>query len=152
MLQVIVDHETWTMNLEEANKGDEPKWYRLYTARRDLDIESLQPEDWNSYLKKLINVPDAFYQFYKWEIDSRAWHNNNHWFFTDITTGIAQRGLNATTNANFKFYVTWGVGNLTTVIYCVTIWRRNLEVDYFWMKIWTAQLLPVIFIVYELEG
>ncbi|XP_044749117.1 sphingomyelin phosphodiesterase-like isoform X2 [Coccinella septempunctata] len=64
--RAILDHETWTMNLEEANKNGDPEWYRLYSARRDLDIETLNPEDWNSYLKKLIDVPDAFYQFYKY--------------------------------------------------------------------------------------
>lgn len=62
----VLDHETWSTNLEEANKRGEPEWYRLYTARRDLDIESLQPEDWNGFLKKIIEVPDAFYQFYKY--------------------------------------------------------------------------------------
>ncbi|KAK9870012.1 hypothetical protein WA026_006107 [Henosepilachna vigintioctopunctata] len=62
----VIDHETWTMNLEEANKNGEPKWYRLYSALRDLDMESLLPEDWNNFLKKMVNIPDAFHQFYRY--------------------------------------------------------------------------------------
>ncbi|KAL3267397.1 hypothetical protein HHI36_011526 [Cryptolaemus montrouzieri] len=63
---IVLDHETWTMDLEEANRVGEPTWYRLYSARKDLDIESLLPEDWNGLLKKLIDNPDAFYQFYRY--------------------------------------------------------------------------------------
>lgn len=60
-----MDHETWTMDLEEANNIDEPHWYRLYSAKNAYNIEDLSPNSWNILIERLVEDPDLFDIFYK---------------------------------------------------------------------------------------
>ncbi|KAJ8939980.1 hypothetical protein NQ318_006162 [Aromia moschata] len=56
MFQEVLDHETWTMNLKEANEGDnEPKWYKLYSAKDAYEMNSLEPSEWNKLIEKNEN-------------------------------------------------------------------------------------------------
>ncbi|KAJ3657922.1 hypothetical protein Zmor_009698 [Zophobas morio] len=63
----VLDHETWTIDLEEANKSeDDPKWYRLYSAKNSYQMESLRPKSWAKLVDDLINNADLFELFYKY--------------------------------------------------------------------------------------
>lgn len=64
--QKIIDHETWTTDLEKANEGDnKPTWYRLYLARDEYEMNSLEPEEWDKLIKKMFNDDELFDRFYK---------------------------------------------------------------------------------------
>jgi sphingomyelin phosphodiesterase len=66
LLQEVLDHETWTMNLDEANESSEdPKWYRLYSAKNAFAMESLRPAAWAKVIDRLVQNPDFFELFYK---------------------------------------------------------------------------------------
>jgi sphingomyelin phosphodiesterase len=67
LLQEVLDHETWTINLDEANESSEdPKWYRLYSAKNAFAMESLRPAAWAKVIDRLVQNPDFFDLFYKY--------------------------------------------------------------------------------------
>lgn len=53
------------MDLEEANESGVPKWYRLYSAKKDLNMVSLRAADWAEVVDRLIDNPEFFDLFYK---------------------------------------------------------------------------------------
>ncbi|XP_056645510.1 sphingomyelin phosphodiesterase-like isoform X1 [Diorhabda sublineata] len=62
----VLDHETWTTDLEKANEGEnEPIWYKLYSARDTYGIQSLSPEMWDKFIDKMAADPYYFNIFYK---------------------------------------------------------------------------------------
>lgn len=63
----ILDYETWVMNLTHANTYDAPHWYRLYTARRDLQLPSLEPQHWNNLVKKMAEDPKLFANYFRYQ-------------------------------------------------------------------------------------
>ena len=63
--QLVVDHETWVMNLKEANLYDYPIWYKLYSARKAYSMTSLLPQDWDELLTRLTTENDLFDTYYK---------------------------------------------------------------------------------------
>ncbi|KAL0268955.1 UNVERIFIED_CONTAM: hypothetical protein PYX00_010720 [Menopon gallinae] len=63
--RLVVDHETWVMNLKEANLYDYPIWYKLYSARKAYSMTSLLPQDWDELLKRLTSDSDLFDLYYK---------------------------------------------------------------------------------------
>jgi hypothetical protein len=66
LLQEVLDHETWTINLDEANESSEdPKWYRLYSAKNAFAMDSLRPAAWAKVIDRLVQNPDFFDLFYK---------------------------------------------------------------------------------------
>ncbi|XP_025831709.1 sphingomyelin phosphodiesterase isoform X2 [Agrilus planipennis] len=63
----ILDHETWTTNLEEANNpGNSPHWYKLYSAKEAYSMESLRPVEWEKLIQEMTDDPIVFGQFYKY--------------------------------------------------------------------------------------
>lgn len=64
----VLDYETWVMNLTHANAFDAPYWYRLYTARRDLNLPSLQPRHWDRLTRKMMDQPHLFDQFRRYQV------------------------------------------------------------------------------------
>lgn len=62
----VIDHETWTMNLREANLYGYPIWFKLYSARQAFGMESLRPQDWDNLVEKMTNEPNLFNLFYKY--------------------------------------------------------------------------------------
>jgi len=62
---MVVDHESWVMNLKEANLYDYPIWYKLYSARQAYQMASLLPKDWDSLIDKMTNEPALFDLYYK---------------------------------------------------------------------------------------
>lgn len=63
--RMVVDHETWVMNLKEANLYDYPIWHKMYSARQAYQMSSLLPKDWDSLIDKMSNEPSLFDLYYK---------------------------------------------------------------------------------------
>uniref|UniRef100_A0A1B6CHV1 Saposin B-type domain-containing protein n=1 Tax=Clastoptera arizonana TaxID=38151 RepID=A0A1B6CHV1_9HEMI len=61
----VIDHESWIMNLKEANLYDYPIWYKLYSARSAYQMQSLLPQDWDTFVNKLAENESIFEQYYK---------------------------------------------------------------------------------------
>ncbi|PNF24994.1 hypothetical protein B7P43_G07965 [Cryptotermes secundus] len=63
--RAVVDHETWVMNLKEANLYNYPIWYQLYSTRSAYQMPSLLPQDWDNLLNKLASDTKLFDLYYK---------------------------------------------------------------------------------------
>ncbi|XP_067010810.2 sphingomyelin phosphodiesterase [Anabrus simplex] len=61
----VIDHETWVMNLKEANLYDYPIWYKLYSTRSAYHMTSLLPQDWDNLLNRMPTDSDLFDLYYK---------------------------------------------------------------------------------------
>ncbi|KAK9736131.1 Calcineurin-like phosphoesterase [Popillia japonica] len=64
--RAVIDHESWTMNLREANLYGYPIWFKLYSARQAFGMEALRPQDWDQLVEKMTNEPQLFELFYKY--------------------------------------------------------------------------------------
>ncbi|XP_034937352.1 sphingomyelin phosphodiesterase-like isoform X4 [Chelonus insularis] len=63
--RLVVDHESWVMNLKEANLYDYPIWRKMYSARQAYQMSSLLPKDWDAFIDKMTNEPSNFDLYYK---------------------------------------------------------------------------------------
>ncbi|XP_057330103.1 sphingomyelin phosphodiesterase isoform X2 [Microplitis mediator] len=63
--RMVVDHESWVMNLKEANLYDYPIWHKMYSARQAYQMPSLLPKDWDALIDKMTNEPSNFDLYYK---------------------------------------------------------------------------------------
>ncbi|XP_001600744.1 sphingomyelin phosphodiesterase [Nasonia vitripennis] len=63
--RVIVDHETWKMNLDEANQNDNPVWYKAYNARSAYNMSSLLPQDWDDLIRRMTTDRDLFETYHR---------------------------------------------------------------------------------------
>ncbi|KAJ8923617.1 hypothetical protein NQ315_010196 [Exocentrus adspersus] len=62
----VLDHETWTMDLAQANEGgNEPAWYKLYSAKDAYRMNSLQPAEWNRLIERMVDDSSLFETFYR---------------------------------------------------------------------------------------
>ncbi|XP_064488502.1 sphingomyelin phosphodiesterase-like [Ornithodoros turicata] len=59
----ITGHETYIMNLTEANLVGEPTW-RLEYATQDIGIASSSPSEWDSYVSRMEADDKLFEDFY----------------------------------------------------------------------------------------
>ena len=64
--QAVLDHETWVMNLKEANLYGYPMWRKLYSARDAYRLPSLMPEDWDDLITKFTEDDVLFELYYKY--------------------------------------------------------------------------------------
>ncbi|XP_034650658.1 sphingomyelin phosphodiesterase isoform X1 [Drosophila subobscura] len=64
--RLVIDHESWIMNLKEANLYGYPIWYKLYTARAAYNMKALRPSDWNNLINELTNNQELFELYYKY--------------------------------------------------------------------------------------
>lgn len=62
---LVIDHETWILNLEEANLIDMPVWRKSYSARDAYNMLGLRPIDWDDFIKKMMNDDDLFRLYFK---------------------------------------------------------------------------------------
>lgn len=61
-----MDHETWTMDLETANEdNNKPIWYRLYLAKDEYGMNSLEPEEWSKLIGRMYMDDQLFEIFYR---------------------------------------------------------------------------------------
>jgi len=65
--RTVLDHETWIMDLQEANRHavESPRWYRLYTAREAFRMHSLTPQDWDHLVQRMTYDDNLFQTYYK---------------------------------------------------------------------------------------
>ncbi|XP_066248576.1 sphingomyelin phosphodiesterase-like isoform X2 [Euwallacea similis] len=63
----VLEHETWTFDMELANKlpNNEPQWYKLYSATETYEMENLSPSEWNKVVERMIIDDDLFQRFYR---------------------------------------------------------------------------------------
>jgi len=66
--RTVLDHETWIMDLQEANRHavNSPRWYRLYTAREAFRMPSLTPQDWDHLVHRMTYDDNLFQTYYKY--------------------------------------------------------------------------------------
>ncbi|KAI5640562.1 calcineurin-like phosphoesterase domain-containing protein [Phthorimaea operculella] len=71
--RLVVDHETWIMDLEEANLVGDPIWRKLYSARDAYAMEALRPQDWDKFIREMASNDDVFKLYYKhyWKNSTR---------------------------------------------------------------------------------
>lgn len=65
--RAVLDHETWIMDLQEANRHavDSPRWYRLYTAKDAFRMNALTPQDWDHLIHRMTYDDNLFQIYYK---------------------------------------------------------------------------------------
>lgn len=64
--KMVTDHETWVMNLDEANKpGGYPRWYQEYSAKRAYNMESLLPQEWDRLVHRMMIDDDIFKKYHR---------------------------------------------------------------------------------------
>lgn len=52
-------HETYFMNLTEANEVGKPRWVLEYSTS-ELGMESLDVEDWDNLVRRMATEDDLF--------------------------------------------------------------------------------------------
>ncbi|XP_077489009.1 sphingomyelin phosphodiesterase-like [Amblyomma americanum] len=68
----VLDHETYLMNVTEANLSPtrEPLWQLEYTAKSAWGMTSLQPKEWDALVQKMesdVRLFNKFYRFHRKE-------------------------------------------------------------------------------------
>lgn len=61
--RLVLDHETWTMDLSDANLSNNIVWRKSYSARDAYAMLSLRPADWNNFIRKITH-DDALFDVY----------------------------------------------------------------------------------------
>lgn len=67
LTQAVLDHETFTMNLTEANNNpnNEPKWSLEYSALKAYNMTSLHPQEWDRVLRLMEDDGVLFDKFHR---------------------------------------------------------------------------------------
>uniref|UniRef100_A0A8B9Q630 Sphingomyelin phosphodiesterase n=1 Tax=Apteryx owenii TaxID=8824 RepID=A0A8B9Q630_APTOW len=61
----VLDHETFILNLTEANApGAKPRWQRLYRAREAYGMPSAFPVDWDQLIRRFQDDESLFQRFW----------------------------------------------------------------------------------------
>ncbi|KAL9981127.1 hypothetical protein ACROYT_G009791 [Oculina patagonica] len=63
--RVVLNHETYILDLVEANKGN-VQWKLEYSAKDAYGMPSLLPEDWNNLVHRMASNQTLFNTFYKY--------------------------------------------------------------------------------------
>lgn len=54
------------MDLNKANKeSEDPKYFRLYSAKEAFLMKSLKPKEWDNLIKRMVENPKLFDMFYR---------------------------------------------------------------------------------------
>lgn len=61
--RMILDGETYYMNLTEANLNDNPQWTLLYSYKDSYKMPSLLPSEWNTFFHKMLTDRDSADKF-----------------------------------------------------------------------------------------
>jgi len=65
----ILDTETFVFDLPSANAAGPdvlPNWYKIYSAREDLEMENLFPAEWDRVVHRLANEEDFYEKWLKY--------------------------------------------------------------------------------------
>ncbi|XP_064651922.1 sphingomyelin phosphodiesterase-like [Lineus longissimus] len=63
--RMVLDHETYVMNLTEANLSGVPKWKLEYTAKDAYNLKSLLPSDWNDLVNRMKADDTLFTKYFR---------------------------------------------------------------------------------------
>lgn len=63
--RLVLDHETWNLNLVEANLLDNPVWRESYSARDAYSMRGLRPVDWNDSIARMAKDDELFGVYFK---------------------------------------------------------------------------------------
>lgn len=63
--QLVLDHETYVLNLTEAQTSGEAHWERLYSARDAYGMAALTPADWQDLAERMAADRSLFDVYYK---------------------------------------------------------------------------------------
>ncbi|CAL4151209.1 unnamed protein product, partial [Meganyctiphanes norvegica] len=61
----VVDHETWIMNLTEAQETGKPRYYQLYSAKDEYSMDGLLPANWDDFAQRMSQDRSLFDLYYK---------------------------------------------------------------------------------------
>ncbi|CAG8500088.1 20498_t:CDS:10 [Dentiscutata erythropus] len=61
----ILNHYTYSMDLQEANRLDKPEWKLLYNAKSLYELENLEPKSWHDLTERFVTDTDAYKTFKK---------------------------------------------------------------------------------------
>nr|API81380.1 venom toxin [Hemiscorpius lepturus] len=64
--RVVLDHETYYLNLTEANLTNKPIWRLEYTAKKAFNMTSLLASDWHKVVKEFLKNDNLFQKFYRY--------------------------------------------------------------------------------------
>lgn len=61
----VTDHETYVMNVTDANITDEPRWELEYVAKKEYGLGSLSPSEWSDLTARIKDDDKLFQKYYK---------------------------------------------------------------------------------------
>lgn len=65
LLQVVLDHESYYMNLTESNMNKTVEWKFEYSAKAAFNMTSLLPSEWDNLIKRFETDDILFQKFYR---------------------------------------------------------------------------------------
>lgn len=63
---MVMDHETWIMDLDKANYENMTQWYKSYNALEAYNMTSLTPQAWDSLIYRMLDDRQLFDEYYKY--------------------------------------------------------------------------------------
>lgn len=62
---MVLDHETWILDLERANMEDNPVWSKMYSAKETYGMTSLLPSEWDAVYRRLVEDEEALQMYHR---------------------------------------------------------------------------------------
>jgi len=56
----VVNFETWKMDLDYANRNNNPVWYKSYDAKSTYGMNSLLPQEWDKLIYRMAENRTLF--------------------------------------------------------------------------------------------
>ncbi|CAG0884462.1 unnamed protein product [Darwinula stevensoni] len=69
---MVLDHETWVFNLDEANAAGEISWYLLYKAKETFGLPDLSPKSWASLTWRMTEDDVLFQHFHRIHVSNSS--------------------------------------------------------------------------------
>ncbi|XP_035688597.1 sphingomyelin phosphodiesterase-like [Branchiostoma floridae] len=63
---LVVNQQTYIMNLTEANLTDKPNWQLEYDTKEAYNMSSMTPADWDKFVQRLEKDDKLFQTFYRY--------------------------------------------------------------------------------------
>ncbi|XP_003391045.3 PREDICTED: sphingomyelin phosphodiesterase-like, partial [Amphimedon queenslandica] len=60
----VLDHDTYILNITDANLTNKPKWIHEYSAKDAYNMTNLTPDSWLSLLKECLTNNNLFLKYY----------------------------------------------------------------------------------------
>ncbi|CAG8479313.1 12428_t:CDS:10 [Funneliformis caledonium] len=59
----IINHYTYYVDIEEANRNNQPEWKLLYDAKSLYNLQDLEPQSWHDLSERFLNDEDEYQTF-----------------------------------------------------------------------------------------